>query len=74
MDKKQQSEFMNRLREVQGKRSQRRFASDLGVYQQNVNRYLNGQTPHVSFLLTLNEIENVAPSWLLLGKGPKRIR
>ena len=35
-----------RLAEVRGDRSQRQFARDLGVFQQNVNRYENGTTPH----------------------------
>ena len=74
MNKKQHVGFAARLREVQGNRSQRRFASDVGVYQQNVNRYLNGTTPHTSFILTLNLVENIAPSWLLLGKGPKKTK
>jgi transcriptional regulator with XRE-family HTH domain len=35
-----------RLAEVRGERSQRQFARELGVFQQNVNRYENGTTPH----------------------------
>ena len=62
-----------RLRErlivVRGERSQRRFARDLGVFQQNVNRYESGTTPHTDFLLTLALRENISLDWLLLGKG-----
>ena len=58
-----------RLAQVRGKRSQRQFARDLGVFQQNVNRYENGTTPHTDFLITLALKENVSVDWLLLGKG-----
>jgi transcriptional regulator with XRE-family HTH domain len=58
-----------RLIVVRGDRSQRRFARDLGVFQQNVNRYESGKTPHTDFLLTLALRENISIDWLLLGKG-----
>jgi len=58
-----------RLAELRGDRSQRQFARDLGVFQQNVNRYENGTTPHTDFLLTVALKENVSLDWLLLGKG-----
>jgi hypothetical protein len=61
-----------RLAEVRGDRSQRQFARDLGVFQQNVNRYENGTTPHTDFLITLSTKENVSLDWLLLGKGRMR--
>ena len=35
----------DRIAEVRGDRSQRQFARDLGVFQQNVNRYESGTTP-----------------------------
>ena len=58
-----------RLAQLRGERSQRQFARDLGVFQQNVNRYENGTTPHTDFLLTVATKENVSLDWLLLGKG-----
>ncbi len=61
-----------RLARVRGKRSQRRFALDLGVYQQNVNRYERGTTPGADFLITLALKENVSLDWFLLGRGPMR--
>ena len=61
-----------RLAEVRGDRSQRQFARDLGVVQQNVNRYESGTTPHTDFLITLALKENVSVDWLLLGKGRMR--
>jgi len=61
-----------RLAEIRGDRSQRQFARDLGVFQQNVNRYENGTTPHTDFLITLSTKENVSLDWLLLGKGRMR--
>ena len=61
-----------RLAEVRGGRSQRQFARDLGVFQQNVNRYESGTTPHADFLITLSLKENVSLDWLLLGRGRMR--
>lgn len=58
-----------RIAQVRGERSQRQFARDLGVFQQNVNRYENGTTPHTDFLITLATKENISLDWLLLGKG-----
>ena len=46
-----------------------RFARDLGVFQQNVNRYESGTTPHTDFLITLAMQENISLDWLLLGRG-----
>ncbi len=63
-----------RLAQVRGDRSQRQFARDLGVFQQNVNRYESGTTPHADFLITLALRENVSLDWLLLGKGRPRRR
>ena len=59
----------DRLAQVRGDRSQRQFARDLGVFQQNVNRYENGTTPHTDFLITLATKESVSLDWLLLGKA-----
>ena len=61
-----------RLAQIRGDRSQRQFARDLGVFQQNVNRYESGTTPHTDFLITLSTKENVSIDWLLLGKGRMR--
>jgi len=61
-----------RIAEIRGERSQRQFAGDLGVFQQNVNRYENGTVPHTDFLIRLAMQENVSLDWLLLGKGRMR--
>ena len=61
-----------RIAEIRGDRSQRQFARDLGVFQQNVNRYENGTVPHTDFLIRLAMQENVSLDWLLLGKGRMR--
>jgi ribosome-binding protein aMBF1 (putative translation factor) len=63
-----------RIAQVRGDRSQRQFARDLGVFQQNVNRYENGTTPHTDFLITLATKEKISLDWLLLGKGRMRRR
>ena len=64
----------DRISEVRGNRSQRQFARDLGVFQQNVNRYENGTTPHTDFLITLAVKEEISLDWLLLGKGRMKKR
>ncbi len=64
----------DRLAQVRADRSQRQFARDLGVFQQNVNRYENGTTPHTDFLITLATKESISLDWLLLGKGRMRRR
>lgn len=58
-----------RIAEIRAGRSQRQFARELGVFQQNVNRYENGTTPHTDFLIKLAVEEGVSLDWLLLGKG-----
>ncbi len=70
----QKSKLAERLTLVRGGRSQRRFARDLGVFQQNVNRYENGTTPHTDFLIQLALKEKVSIDWLLIGKGAMRRR
>ncbi len=62
-----------RLAKVRGHRSQRQFARELGVFQQNVNRYEAGTKPHPNFLLTLALKEKVSLDWLLLGRGKPRL-
>ncbi len=64
----------DRIAQVRANRSQRQFARDLGVFQQNVNRYENGTTPHANFLISLALQENISLDWLLLGKGRPRRR
>ena len=61
-----------RLAIVRADHSQRQFARDLGVFQQNVNRYESGTTPHTDFLITLALKEQISIDWLLLGKGKMR--
>ena len=68
----QKRKLPKRIAAVRGARSQRRFARDLGVFQQNVNRYESGTTPHVNFLITLALKEGISLDWLLLGKGRMR--
>lgn len=58
-----------RIAKVRGGRSQRQFARELGVFQQNINRYEAGTTPHTDFLMTLGTKEGVSIDWLLFGKG-----
>ncbi len=66
--------FVKRLQKVRGNRSQAQFAREVGVFQQNINRYEHGTLPHVDFLITLAHRENVSIDWLLLGKGTRELR
>src|SRR5262247_1510343 len=66
---KQKKLIPTRLAQVRGGRSQRSFARELGVFQQNVNRYESGTTPHADFLITLAVKEGISLDWLLMGKG-----
>ncbi len=66
---KQKKLIPARLAQVRGSRSQRSFARELGVFQQNVNRYESGTTPHADFLITLAVREGISLDWLLMGKG-----
>ena len=61
-----------RITEVRGDRSQREFARQLGVFQQNINRYESGTTPYADFFITLALREGVSLDWLILGKGKMR--
>jgi len=63
-----------RLARIRADRSQRSFARELGVFQQNVNRYENGTTPHADFLITLAVQEDISLDWLLLGRGTPKPR
>jgi transcriptional regulator with XRE-family HTH domain len=69
---RQKKMLAERLAQIRGQRSQRQFARDLGVFQQNVNRYESGTTPHADFLIRLALKENVSLDWLMLGKGRPR--
>jgi transcriptional regulator with XRE-family HTH domain len=69
---RQKKQLPGRIARVRGDRSQRQFARDLGVFQQNVNRYESGTTPHADFLITLAMKERISIDWLLLGKGKMR--
>ena len=69
---RQKKKLPERLSEIRGKRSQRQFARELGVFQQNVHRYESGTTPHADFLITLALKENISLDWLLLGRGRMR--
>ena len=69
---RQKKQIPARLAQIRGDRSQRSFARGLGVFQQNVNRYESGTTPHADFLITLALKESISVDWLLLGKGKMR--
>lgn len=59
----------DRIAKVRGDRSQRQFARDLGVFQQNVNRYESGTMPVMDFFVIVAHHEGVSLDWLITGKG-----
>jgi hypothetical protein len=67
----QQELVADQLEELKGSRSQRTWAKELGIPQQNVSRYLNGTAPHLSFLIHVARREGVSLNWLVLGEGRK---
>jgi transcriptional regulator with XRE-family HTH domain len=69
---RQRKRMAERLVQVRGLRSQRQFAREIGVFQQNVNRYESGTTPHAEFLIQLAMKEDISIDWLLLGRGRMR--
>ena len=60
--------------QLRGERSQRRFAQDLGVFEQYVNRCENGQIPGADFLLKVALKEEISIDWLLLSTGRMKLR
>ena len=64
------TEIISRLDWLRGDRSQRGWAIELGIPQQNICRYLTaGTTPHLDFIVHIGKREGVNLNWLLLGAG-----
>ena len=62
--------FSERLRVIQGARSQRELASWLGESYKRINHYLTGvSSPAIDFLVRLSE-KGINVDWFLTGKGP----
>jgi transcriptional regulator with XRE-family HTH domain len=59
-----------RMATLRGHRTQRGWGRELGVFQQNLNRYESGTAPNADFLITVALKEGVRIDWLLLGRGP----
>ena len=59
--------FLDRLQEVKGKQSLRKFAEKLSMSTSTVAEYMKGREPPVSFVVRICERFEVSPSWLLLG-------
>lgn len=69
----QKKKIASRIAQIRGDRSQRAFARELGVFQQNINRYELGTTPHADFLLIVAAKEKISLDWLLMGLGRMRV-
>lgn len=61
-----------RLKALRGDRSQRQFARDVGMFQQNINRYEGGTAPHFDALAKIALKEGVSLDWLIIGRGHMR--
>ncbi len=69
---RKKKKIAGRIAMVRGDRSQREFARQLGIFQQNVSRYELGLIPHCDFLMVVAMKEKVSIDWLLTGKGEMR--
>lgn len=68
MTKTARRKFAKRLAEVRGpNRSQRRFAHDVGISQQNMNRFFHGALPSFETLVKISKAEQCSLDWLMLG-------
>ena len=66
-----------RMIAIRGDRSQRAFATRIGVAPSSYYRHERlegGMAPSVTTLLALWEVEGVNLHWLLTGQGPSRWR
>lgn len=65
--------FCDRVKEVRGALTQKKFAEKLGVHTNTVSRWERGeQTPDQKDLCNILEIfKDVSPEWLLTGVGSK---
>lgn len=61
----------SRLKTIRGKRTQKWFASEMGVSKNTYALYeRNERTPDANFLEIICRRFRVNPGWLLLGEGP----
>lgn len=73
MDEKRLREsIQRRLVRLQGSRSGRRFARDVGIHQQNMALYLAGQaTPSLISAMRISSAERCSLDWLCNGVGTR---
>ena len=64
------AQVSRRILQLMGGRSQRAWARELNIPQQNISRYVSGDNvPHLDFLVHLGRREKVNLNWLVLGEG-----
>lgn len=63
------NEFANRLKNIMGELSVRKFAAELGMSPTTVQEYLKGRVPPADFIVRVCERFNVDSWWLLTGEG-----
>ena len=56
------------VKQESGRAKKQAFARRIGVKPQQLSRYLKGQLPDVSTLLTIAEVGQVSIDWLLTGR------
>ena len=61
--------FSDRLKIVQGQRSQREFAKALNISPSTLWEYMQGRIPPVDVIARICECEGLSEKWLLSGKG-----
>ncbi len=65
------AERLKYLRNMSAKMSQAEFSAKIGITQTTWGRYERGENaPDVDTLIRLCEVLQIAPNWLLTGKGP----
>jgi hypothetical protein len=60
-----------RLRELQGEMSARKFAKELDLKVTTLWEYLRGREPPAAVIVTIARKLNLRVWWLLTGEGPK---
>ena len=64
-----------RLQQARGKLSRRALAELIGYSEQMILKYEHGRIPKgVQFLGAFAKARGTSPTWLLLGKGPERLK
>lgn len=67
-------EIAQRLWQIKGNRSIRRFSDEIGVDRETFRRALSGDVYRLELIVRVCEIEDINANWLLFGIGPQHGR